>query len=804
MPAVVALIAAAALAPSVAFDHMTVFGPFNSGGRTPCPVDPIAYQMVEDTFKAPKVGDQMTMPDGKKLSWADAKADKDGWIEGRELGGGYAFAEYESDKAKTMLLDASGHSMVYVNGAPRAGDPYGFGFVQLPVSIKMGKNELLFSVGRGRVRASLTDISTEVTIRTADPTFPDVIVGEPQRLLCSVLLMNSTSGTFVGRIRGSVEGTSGTWSDVRVTPMTVKKVSFWLEPVEARQAGQVDLKVELGDTKSSGPISTQGFKLDVKTPDQVHKRTFYSSVDRSVQYYAVQPASVKGAKAMVMSLHGAGVEATGQAASYGQKPWCNIVCPTNGRPYGFDWEDWGRINALDALADAKKVFSPDPDKVYLTGHSMGGHGTWSIGFNHPDLFAAIAPCAGWISFWSYAGAADWKEPDAVEKLLRRAANPSDTLLLLNNAKELGIYIQHGDKDDNVPVEQAREMRERLGKFHKDFDWHEEPGQSHWFDTDPEAGANVQDYAPLFDFLAKHRIRNEAERRYWDLTTVNLNASHSVANVGILAQAKAAEPSRVQIRTYADQSFEEVTSTNVYMIVISALGGRTDFKLKLDNQDFDVKLGDQTAQVYIKSDSGWQPQSPTTSHIVRYLSPQFKSCLGRSAVFGTRGSRPENEWSYNKARYDAETWWYRGNGSMDLSPDTEWVAVAGMRDWKGITLYGNEDTNSAIKSARTITDTSVKKTTLKLAGRDLQGDLGLLTVIHPERDMPAATIGVIGGTTLKGCRSTDRLPIFLSGVHYADVFVNTPEMYLKGSKGVKMTGFYGPDWSAEKGEFAVRD
>ena len=46
----------------------------------------------------------------------------------------------------------------------------------------------------------------------------------------------------------------------------------------------------------------------------------------------------------------AAVEAINQASSYEPKTWANIVCPTNRRPYGYDWEDWGRLDALEVLA----------------------------------------------------------------------------------------------------------------------------------------------------------------------------------------------------------------------------------------------------------------------------------------------------------------------------------------------------------------------------------------------------------------------------------------------------------------------
>jgi hypothetical protein len=42
------------------------------------------------------------------------------------------------------------------------------------------------------------------------------------------------------------------------------------------------------------------------------------------------------------------------------------------------------------------------------------------------------------------------------------------------------------------------------------------------------------------------------------------------------------------------------------------------------------------------------------------------------VYATNGSAEENEWYKNKARFDAETFWYRGNGSIDIIPDTDFA------------------------------------------------------------------------------------------------------------------------------------
>ncbi len=764
IPMLSSLIALSVLLRSEAVDmkQFLVTGPFESGGRTPCPVDPIQYLITTDSFKEPSEKDSLQAGDFKKpIKWRNVQVGEDGWLSGNEMNGGYAYFRYQSPKDQILILNAQGHSMVYVNGEPRAGDPYGFGIVQLPVFLKKGPNQFLFAVGRGRLKARLEALDSDQSILAGDSTLPDLIQGEERELLGSVVIRNATVHDFQGELKAKIGDFQSQSVEVDLTPLTIKKVAFKLPKSNAGNQKQETLSLEL--IQNNKVISRRDFVLDVKSPNQMHKRTFESSVDGSIQYYAVQPASNRNAKALVMSLHGAGVEATGQASSYGQKPWCHIVCPTNGRPFGFDWEDWGRINALDALADAKKIYEPDSDRIYLTGHSMGGHGTWQIGLTNPQLFAALAPCAGWISFWSYAGAADWKNPDEIETMLRRAANPSDTLKLIENSKDLGIFIQHGDADDNVPVEQARRMRTILSEFHHDFDWHEEPGQSHWFDTDPEDGANVQDYAPLFDFLSKHRIPGESEKRFSQLTTCNLKASAKVANVTILDQQKISEPSQVRFRTYANGSVQEITTKNVATLRVESLSWGQTQTLIIDGQKMSQTSGD-----FEFEKSQWSPTS--SSYEIRSVG--IKQCINKQFVFQDSGSKDIQAWAYNKARYDAETWWYRGNGTMLLVPLSKYRS--GPAVFYG--QYGIGPTSDQVKIRN--------KTTLQIGDMNLSGDLGLLLVLGASKQPN----GFIGGLTLKGCRAIERAPIFLSGVHYADIFVCDPSMAIHGSKGVFATGF----------------
>jgi predicted peptidase len=102
---------------------------------------------------------------------------------------------------------------------------------------------------------------------------------------------------------------------------------------------------------------------------------------------------------------------------------------------------------LAALDAAMKEFNGDPSRVYLTGLSMGGYGTWSIAAGHPGRFAALVPVCGGI-----------RRPDAgaVQE------GPADPYA--ETAKKIGatpVWIFHGNADQSVPVGESRKMEAAL-------------------------------------------------------------------------------------------------------------------------------------------------------------------------------------------------------------------------------------------------------------------------------------------------------------------------------------------------------
>jgi dienelactone hydrolase len=793
-----------------------VIGPLGWQGRAPVRVDEIEAQIVAGRWSAPKEGDTLTLANGQQRRWEAVTADGDGWLHHAALRGGYCYVPVPADTRRVMLLEAAGHTMATVNGEPRMGDPYQAGITRLPVLLRPGNNDFLVQCGRGRVKAKLVAPRAPAALSEQDPTLPDLVVGEPVDTWGAVIVVNATTARMD---RLSLSAACGSASPAvtplpALPPLSMRKVGFRLEGATPDAAGtqEVRLRLERGGAGAPRNLHALRLSLRVRSPEQTRKRTFRSGIDGSVQYYAEAPAQPirpgGPPPALFLTLHGAGVEAIGQADAYSSKSWGHLVAPTNRRPYGFDWEDWGRLDTLEVLDLAQRRLHPDPRRIYLTGHSMGGHGAWHVGVTFPDRFAAIAPSAGWISFSSYGGGVRDETTSPVQAMLQRAASPGDTLALARNLEGLGVYILHGDADDNVPVGQARQMREHLAGFHHDFTVHEQPGAGHWWDVSPEPGADCVDWAPLFDFFAHHARPAADAVREVEFRTASPGVSAWHHWAGILAQLHPLQVSAVRLRW--DPGLRRFTGAteNVARLALRLQHARpgAPLSVELDGQKIErIPWPTAARRLWLAREGDrWRTTgapSPALKGPQRY--GPFKEAFRNRMLFvyGTRGTAEENAWAFSKARFDAEQFWYRGNGSLDIIPDTAFDPGA-TRD-RNVILYGSADTHAAWKALLGSSPVQVRRGLVRVGGHEERGsDLACL-FLRPRPGSDRALVGVVAGSSLVGMRLTDRLPYFVSGAAYPDCTVLGPEVLREGSRAVRGAGFFGPDWSIGTGEFVWR-
>ena len=110
---------------------------------------------------------------------------------------------------------------------------------------------------------------------------------------------------------------------------------------------------------------------------------------------------------------------------------CFVVAPWSG---GRAWDDDNIRLVIELLDALEQEFKIDAKRIYVTGQSMGGWGTWSIITQHPQRFAAAVPICG-------------------------GGEPSDA----PKAKDIPIWAFHGSADHVVPVHYTRQMIAALRK-----------------------------------------------------------------------------------------------------------------------------------------------------------------------------------------------------------------------------------------------------------------------------------------------------------------------------------------------------
>ena len=174
-------------------------------------------------------------------------------------------------------------------------------------------------------------------------------------------------------------------------------------------------------------------------------RRFEVVVDGAVTAYRVYEPSAPEPLPLILFLHGAGESGTDDVlpTTVGIGPAIDaaperfpalVVFPQASRGYG--WRGFNLAAAAAALDDVEERYDVDRGRVYVTGISMGGYGTWLLALQQPERFAAIIPVCGGLDRTS----STLSFPQAAQRLA-----------------SLPQWVFHGDADDIIPVQTSRAM-----------------------------------------------------------------------------------------------------------------------------------------------------------------------------------------------------------------------------------------------------------------------------------------------------------------------------------------------------------
>ena len=190
-------------------------------------------------------------------------------------------------------------------------------------------------------------------------------------------------------------------------------------------------------------IRAKDVEVDIIQKPQKFERTITKNLKADYLLFLPKSYDAGGTNCwpLILFLHGAGERGTnlqtitvhGPPKMVKKNPDFPFIVVSPQCPHNEWWSNEVLMNLLDEVAAKHKV---DTNRIYLTGLSMGGFGTWSLGTAHPERFAAIAPICG-----------------GGEKINILLSSRTKTQAL----KTLGVWAFHGAKDTVVTVDESERM-----------------------------------------------------------------------------------------------------------------------------------------------------------------------------------------------------------------------------------------------------------------------------------------------------------------------------------------------------------
>jgi hypothetical protein len=310
---------------------------------------------------------------------------------------------------------------------------------------------------------------------------------------------------------------------------------------------------------------------------------------------------------------------------------------------------------------------------------------------------------------------------------------------------------------------------------------------------------------LFDFFKWHTRAPDSTIDRIDFVTSNPGISASFRWATVYQQEHPLQYSRIQLTRQKPKGVIAGKTENVHLLQLQCAdwGKHRTLSIVLDGSDT-IRYTTTTASdtfFLVKESGKWLLASkPGLWAKGPHRYGTFKEAFNHRMVFvySTAGTPAENAWSIQKARYDAETWYYRGNGAVDLVSDKAFT-LAGYTG-RGIILYGNASTNRAWNALLRDCPIQVNRNGIKAGSQSWQGDSIAAYFIWPLQQAPAVSVSVVSGTGLKGMNAANANQYFAGASGFPDFMIFDLSMLQQGNKGVKMAGFYNNNWELVPGEF----
>jgi enterochelin esterase-like enzyme len=800
-----------------------------------------------ETEIQPYAGKKETLPD-TILAWKEAEAGPNGYVDLREAvskgtGVTYAYTTLQSDAGgqAVFLVGGNGGLQVWINGKlvhhnrlyrkPRPGDDV---FV---AELQPGANRLLVKVeGRGPRWGFFLErygASGRLFVNQRNLVLPDLRVGSQlgawgQVEVTHVADPDGDAPLFsaVVEVIGNDLFTASRSSAVQIPPGETRRIPVWIatrKPVTEADTLAVEFRVS-----TDGSEVTFRARPLLRSRDGYFVTTYRSGVDGSVQPFSVLlPASYDSRYAypLILLLHGAWVTDWGQnIISYRRKEWAiQVAVHDRGNNR---YTEIGQVDLFEVLQEIKRRYHIDEDRIYLSGHSMGGYGAWFHGTRHPDLWAAISPQAGYADYFLYHPA--MRRGRAVPPFRRKLLTEASPLLFAENLLHVPAYVIHGALDENVSVEHARRMTARLKQLGYRFIYDENPEGGHWWGPRGKYyGTEVVDKPPIYEFFQQFRRNRSPKTIRYRTTSLRYNRAYWVSidemdTVYAMAEIRAlvTGTNRIDLQSKNITQFTldlKVSPIDLDEVLTVTVNDRTVYsappprsgRLTLRRHDqgrFVQSLTPEDAAITgsVDAESDAVAAVLNDGRVERYLPVRKANLLKTPTLFGpisdafnspflfvVGASGDSEEWvkaNRQAARWATVDWQSRANGRVSVKTDDQ-VTPQDLQDFN-LVLFGDPSSNQWIERINSYLPIRFEDGRIVANDRPVGGEDAGLLMIYPNPISPGKYVVVVGGTTPEAVRLAHRVGF----TSLPDFVVFDRQSLDRGESAYPLAGFFDKYWN----------
>lgn len=393
----------------------------------------------------------------------------------------------------------------------------------------------------------------------------------------------------------------------------------------------------------------------------------------------------------------------------------------------------GERDVMRCISEAKRRFSIDADRVYLTGESMGGHGTWHVASRNPDVFAAAAPVYGGWDFrvTNVSG-------PAMPRELRNALDAYSTerassFASAENLLHVPLWVVHGDADAAVLVENSRHAVRMLQRWGYNIRYHEMPGWGH-----EDLGQRLA----IADWLLSH-TRSTAPR------TVRLRSPDLAAASAYWFKVRAFERPGEVIRVDAqvlESGALSVDSSNVASFAVdlpAELRGQNDrLQVHWNGQLQEILLKDGQGVVGSHAGSPLAKRAGLEGPLHDVLATPFMIVIGT-----TSSDSRMRKLIQSRADVFAHQWRDWQKQPVRMVRDTE-LSAEDEKNYSLI-LLGNAESNAITQRYAQHLPFEVSENHIAISGREWSGNDAVLQMIYPSPAANERYVYVIAPTSTAG-------------------------------------------------------